>query len=86
MRSDKIGFPSPFKAAYESGWELKNTGFDYNDKLLNKTLSNYMFKNQTVREFLEEYLNPIIVKLLNTVKFVRIFYNYAVPKDYQKIN
>jgi len=86
MNNNRVGFPSVFKAAYETGWDIKNTGYDYNDKLLNRTLSSYMFKNPNVKEFLEGYLNPIVVKLLNTVKYIRIFYNYAVPKDYQKIN
>ena len=86
MNNDRVGFPSVFKAAYETGWDIKNTGYDYGDKLLNRTLSNYMFKNPNVKQFLEGYLNPIVVKLLNSVKYIRIFYNYAVPKDYQKIN
>lgn len=86
MKNKRVGFPSRFKATYRSGWILKNTGYNYNDNLLNKTLGNYMFKNPNVKEFIEDYLNPIVVKLLNTVKYIRTYYNYAVPKDYDKIN
>jgi len=82
----RVGFPSVFKATYRNGWDIKNTGYDYSNTLLNKTMSNYMFKNINVKNFLEKYLNPIIVSFINDVKFLRVFYNYAVPKDYDKIN
>ena len=45
-----------------------------------------MFKNPHLAEFLEDYLNPIIVFYVNNVRYLRIFYNYAVPKNYQNIN
>jgi hypothetical protein len=85
-KKDRTGFASPYKAAYEYGWDLKNQGYDYSKTLTNKILSSYMFKNPNVKKFLEEYFNPIIVNYVNNVKYLRIFYNYAVPKDYQKID
>jgi hypothetical protein len=85
-KKDRIGFASPYKAAYENGWDLKNQGYDYSKTLTNKILSSYMFGNPNVKKFLEEYFNPIIVNYINNVKYLRIFYNYAVPKDYQKID
>jgi hypothetical protein len=80
------GFPSLYKATYEDGWELKNTGYDYTDTLLKRSMSGYMFKNPNLSTFLQDYLNPIMVFFLNRVKFIRIYYNYGVPKDYEKIN
>lgn len=80
------GFPSRYKATYRTGWELKNIGYDYNDILLQRTMSNYMFRNPNLSKFLNEYLNPIMTFFLNRVKYLRVFYNYAVPKDYQNIN
>jgi hypothetical protein len=85
-KKNRTGFPSPYKAAYEHGWDLKNQGYDYSKNLTNKILSSYMFRNPNVKKFLEEYFNPIIVNYVNNVKYLRIFYNYAVPKDYQKID
>ena len=41
---------------------------------------------QIINYPLEEYLNPIMVFYINRVKYIRIFYNFAVPKWYQKIN
>jgi hypothetical protein len=80
------GFESPYKTAYEEGWELKNTGFDYSESLLEKTLSPYMFGNERLANFIIGHLNGIMVFFINKVKFLRIYYNFAVPKDYQKIN
>jgi hypothetical protein len=82
----RVGYPSLYKAAYEDGWELKNLGYDYSDTLLKRSMSNYMFRNPNLSTFLQDYLNPIMVFFLNRVKFLRIYYNYGVPKDYEKIN
>ena len=86
VKDKRTGFPSLYRATYEEGWVLKNTGYDYSKSLLNITMSKYMFKNVYIRKFLEEYLSPIMVFYVNKVKYIRIFYNFAVPKWYQKIN
>lgn len=80
------GFESPYKIAYEADWELKNSGFDYEESLMIKSLSPYMFGNERLSRFILEHLQPIMVFFINKVKFLRIYYNFAVPKDYQKIN
>lgn len=80
------GFKSRIDIAERYGWELKNTGFDYNENLLSRTMSKYMFNNPNLKEFLNKYLNPIMVKYINSVKYIRIYFNYIVPKDYDKIN
>ena len=86
VKDKRTGFPSLYRATYEEGWELKNTGYDYSKNLLNITMSKYMFKNKHISKFLENYLTPIMVFYINRVKYIRIFYNFAVPKWYQKIN
>ena len=48
--------------------------------------SNYMFRNARLGSFIEFYLKPIMTFWINKVKYLRIFYNFGVPKDYQKIN
>jgi hypothetical protein len=86
VKDNNTGFPSLYRATYEEGWQLKNTGNDYSTNLLNSTMSTYMFKNPHLKKFLEDYLNPIMVFYINKVKYVRIYFNFAVPKWYQKIN
>ena len=82
----RVGYPSRYEVTYTEGWDLKNVGYNYDNVLLNRTLSNYMFRNPNLSKFLTDYLNPIMVFFVNKVKYLRIFYNYAVPKNYQKIN
>ena len=86
VKNNRTGFPSLYRATYEEGWELKNTGYDYSKTLLKITMSNYMFKNIHLGKFLSDYLTPIMVFYINKVKYLRIYYNFAVPKWYQKIN
>jgi hypothetical protein len=86
LKEKRKGYPSLYKATYESGWDIKNTGFDYSKKLMDKTLSSYMFRNERLSSFINEQLGPIMVFLINKVKYLRIYYNFAVPKDYEKIN
>lgn len=85
-KRDRVGFPSLYKATYEEGWELKNLGNDYSQNLLRNSLSTYLFKNPNLRTFLENYLTPIMTFYINRVKYLRIYFNFAVPKDYDKIN
>jgi len=86
VKNNKTGFPSLYRATYEEGWEVKNTGYDYSKTLLNITMSKYMFRNRHLKKFLEDYLNPILVFYVNRVIYLRIYFNIAVPKWYQKIN
>jgi hypothetical protein len=86
LTEKRKGFPSVYKATYEDGWELKNTGYDYSEKLMSNMVSSYMFRNERLQTFINDYLSPIITFYINKVKYLRIYYNFAVPKDYQKIN
>jgi len=65
--------------------DLKYTGFDYEENILNKTMSNLMFKNPTMIEFLQQLKNNIII-MFDSVLVVRNFWNYTVDKYYNKHN
>ena len=68
---------------YQTTAHSKSNSFsDFNSN----SMSKYLFRNRHLKKFLEEYLNPIMVFYINRVKYIRIFYNFAVPKWYQKIN
>ena len=70
-KKNRTGFKSPYNVAYNEGWDVKNTGYDYNSNLITKILSTYMFKNPNLNTFLRSYLNPIIVSYINNVKYDR---------------
>ena len=82
----RVGFPSLYRTSYEYWDDLKNLGYNYGDNLLKRTMSPMMFKNPNLHKFLTIYLQPILVKYINWVKYVRTYFNFAVRKGYDKIN
>ena len=79
------GFPSLYDTVSESGWETKNDGFKYDDCLMEINTSKYLQRNPTMRGFFP-HLNKLMSHLINSVKYLRNFNNYAVRKDYMRIN
>ena len=66
-------------------WHVYYEGYDYSKTLLKKSLSPYFYKNPRVAGFLD-HLNKFMVELVDNVKYIRNYLNYAVPKNYKKIN
>lgn len=74
-------------------WDLKHRndnfshkGFDYNEKLLTKSLSNFMFHNENMSEFITIIKNSLVL-YFDSFNIVRNFKNYLVDKYYdQHIN
>jgi hypothetical protein len=64
---------------------LKNTGFDYEGKIFERTMSPYLFTDTKRRDILLKY-ETMIYFLIEKVKTIKTFYNYTVPKDYKHIN
>jgi len=60
-------------------------GFDYETNLFNKLLSNVMFGNDTLREFLLE-LQKNAVWMIESTLPVRNWFNYTVNRYYNKHN
>ena len=74
---------------YDISTSFEETGnsdrLDYSSILFTRTMSNYMFRNSNVREFIT-YLNSIFYTLIESVKILRVYRNFTVKKDYKKIN
>ena len=64
---------------------LKSEGYKYEDSLIEDNTSSY-FKNNTNMVSMFPYLNRILAHLINSVKYLRVFNNYSVKKNYKKIN
>lgn len=79
------GFDSLYDTVDEYNWVLKNTGFDYENNLMEVSTSPYLQRNPTMKAFFP-YLNKMLSHLINSVKYLRNFNNYAVRKDYKYIN
>lgn len=64
---------------------LKNTGFNYEGKIFEKSMSQYLFRDDNRRDILLNY-EKLIHFLVQKVKMIKTFYNYTVPRDYKHIN
>jgi hypothetical protein len=79
------GYDSIYNKVSEHRWETKNEGYKYENRLMEDNSSKYLQKNPTMRRFFP-YLNKIMSHLINSVKYLRNFNNYAVRKDYKRID
>ena len=79
------GFDSIYDTINESRWETKNEGYKYENNLMENNSSKYLQKNSNMRAFFP-YLNRLMSHLINSVKYLRNFNNYAVRKDYKRID
>lgn len=64
---------------------LKNTGFDYEGKILKKSLSPLIYADPVRASILDEY-EKMVFFLVEKAKMIKTFYNYTVSKDYKKLN
>jgi hypothetical protein len=77
---------SIFRAAFSRRQQLLNAGYDYKDKLMQKTLSNQMYGvNETLDTFLEN-INEVMYENVEAVKQIKIFANPALDKYERNIN
>jgi hypothetical protein len=77
---------SIFRAAFNRRQQLLNAGYDYKDKLMQKTLSNQMYGvNETLDTFLEN-INEVMYENVEAVKQIKIFANPALDKYERNIN
>ena len=79
------GFDSIYEKVETNDWVLKNEGYKYENSLLEDNTSSY-FKNNSNMVSVFPYLNKILAYLINSVKYLRVFNNYSVKKNYKKIN
>lgn len=56
-----------------------NISYDYENNILNKSLSPYMYKNDTMNLFLNK-LQPILSLLFDNFNVIKNFKNYNVDK------
>jgi len=58
-----------------------NRHFPYEDNLLKKTTSPYIWQNNTMNSFLLK-LEKMVVLMLQQMNFARNFFNFTVDKHY----
>lgn len=76
---------SLYKKTHSRLDNIKNTGYDYEGKILRKSLSSYIYLDDKRGNILDE-MEKILFFLIEKVKTIKTFYNYTVDKDYRKLN
>ena len=77
---------SIFRKAYERSEKRLYIGFDYTDKVLEKSVSPHMFGVSAFSDKFLSFLNKMIVNNIEAAKKIRIFANPAVDKNETKFN
>ena len=80
------GFNDPLEKKHTYCDDIKYLGSDYSKNLIENNVSHLIFYNSYLEKFVKNFVEPYMVKLVNAVKIVRIYYNIAVDKNYKKIN
>ena len=60
-----------------------HTHYDYESSFIKKTMSKYIYGNDTMNEFLK-YMSGLFVWLIESVLPIRNFSNYTVNKYYNR--
>ena len=58
-----------------------NTGFDYENKIFEKTLSSITLSGDKNRSLILSSLEKVVYRLVETTKGIKNFMNYRVPKN-----
>lgn len=58
-----------------------NVGFDYEGKILDKTLSSITLDGDNNRKSILKSLERVVYRLIETTKDIKNFVNYRVPKN-----
>lgn len=64
---------------------IKNKGFDYEGKILQKSLSHELYKDPTRSDLISQW-EKIIFELVESVKKVKTFVDWRKKKNYRKFN
>lgn len=74
-----------YKALHRRKTKLKNLGYDYRGKIMQRSLSSIIYLNENVEGFLK-YIEDIMTYLVYSVKSIKKRVNFLVDKDEDYIN
>jgi hypothetical protein len=60
--------------------DRKNLGNDYRENVLKNSISAYIFRNQTLNDFIV-LIQHVIADLLDSVKYLKGYKSYTTKKD-----
>ena len=59
-------------------------GFDYQDQILKRSLSNVIYRDP-VKEGILHYFQRVVYGLIETTKQIKNFFNYTVKKNNKRV-
>ena len=65
--------------------DIKHRGFDYRDRLFERTMSSYVLREQKRTGILQR-MEAVMYQLIERVKDIKNHANYTVPKDHRDKN
>lgn len=76
---------SIFDATESSRNDIKNTGFDYQGKIFEKSMSSFLFREEKRAAILEQ-IEKIVYEMIEQVKDIKKTFDYRKEKKYRKFN
>lgn len=61
----------------------KNLGNDFSENILKNTLSDYIFRNRYMGDFIV-MLQQVLTDLINSVTYLKGYKSFTTKKDYKK--
>lgn len=65
--------------------KVLHTGFSYEGQIFKKTMSNFLFRTDAMASILGK-MEAVVFNLIESVKTIKTFCAYALPKNYRKFN
>jgi hypothetical protein len=85
MENDYANRTSYFEIVENRSNENLQLGYDYQETLMEKSLSNYFFGDTKRINIIKEF-NSLMVYLIDSVKNVKKTFVYSVPRNSRNIN
>lgn len=85
MANKHLNRQSYFEIPHNRRNEGQQLGFDYREKLMKQSLSNFMFGDKK-RDDMIGQLNDLFVYLIDSVKNIKKTFNFAIKRNSRNIN
>jgi metal-responsive CopG/Arc/MetJ family transcriptional regulator len=77
--------PSYYDAMYHQFDDLKNTGYDWRNNIIKRSVSSYILSDSK-REAIIIRMQSLIVYIMDYASNIKKAFNYAADKNYKHLN
>jgi len=76
---------SLYEVAEHSRDDIKHKGFDYHNRIFEKTMSSFIFREEKRTNILA-YVEEVYYEMIQRVKVIKTFFDYRKKKNYRDFN